>query len=91
MLQLPPTVQRRGVSGVGLIGDSKFVIGVNVRMNSCLSLCVSPASSTMVSWDRFQPGGTDRWMERRTDRWQKQMERVTVGTGGTAAVKVNYS
>lgn len=39
MLQLPPTVQRQVLSGVGLIGDSKLWIGVNVSGVLVLALC----------------------------------------------------
>ena len=49
-----------------LIGDSKLSIGVNVSVNGCLSLCVSPVIvwrpvqgvlrlSHSISWDRLQP------------------------------------
>ena len=49
-----------------LIGDSKLPVGVNVSVNGCLSLCVSPVIvwrpvqgvprlSPSVSWDRLQP------------------------------------
>ena len=52
--------------GTRLIGDSKLSVGVNVSVNGCLSLCVSPAIvwrpvqgvpclSPDVSWDRLQP------------------------------------
>jgi len=48
-----------------LIGDSKLSVGVNVSVNGCLSLCVSPVIvwwpvqgepclSPSVSWDRLQ-------------------------------------
>lgn len=47
----PPTVgssryscflpQSRDIK-VGLIGDSKLPVGVNVSVNGCLPLCVSP-------------------------------------------------
>lgn len=37
--QIPLAVQRHAVSGVSLIGDSIFPIG----LNGCLSLSVSPA------------------------------------------------
>lgn len=41
ILQLPPTVEKRAVSGVGLVGDSKLLIGVNVSvMVVSLSLCL---------------------------------------------------
>lgn len=38
-LSVCPTVRRRAVS---LIGDSKSPVGVNVSVNNCLSLLVSP-------------------------------------------------
>lgn len=41
MLQLPPTVQRQVFSGVGLIGDSKLWIGVDVSGVLVLALCQS--------------------------------------------------
>lgn len=39
MLQLPPTVQRQVLSGVGLTGDSKLWIGVDVSGVLVLALC----------------------------------------------------
>jgi len=33
-----------------LIDDSKMAVGVNVNMNSCLSLCVSP----VIVWQSVQ-------------------------------------
>ena len=50
---------------VRLTGDSKLTVGVNVSVNGCLCLCVSPVMtwrlvqgvprlSPVVSWDRLQ-------------------------------------
>lgn len=41
---LPPTIPRR--AQVGFIGYTKLSVGVNVSMNSSLSLCVSP----LMNW-----------------------------------------
>merc|ERR1711980_625 len=62
--------------GTRLIDYSKLSIGVNVSVNGCLSLCVSPAIvwrpvqgvpclSPNVSWDRLQPPRDpqeDKWL-----------------------------
>lgn len=58
--------QSRDVHGVRVIGDTKLPIGVNVRANGYLSLCVSPVGrlaiypgctclSLYASRDRLQP------------------------------------
>lgn len=44
VLLLPLTVRRHGVSGVRLLGDSKFPIGVNVSVNGHLPVSVSLVS-----------------------------------------------
>lgn len=41
---LPPTVQRHAVCRATLISDSKLPIGMNVNVNSCLSLCFRPTT-----------------------------------------------
>lgn len=41
-LQLPPTVQGHAVSGVRLMMILKFPRGVDMSVNDCLSLYVSP-------------------------------------------------
>lgn len=50
ILRLPPTVEKREVSGVGLVGDSKLLIGVNVSVSGSLSLCVCPATDCCSSY-----------------------------------------
>lgn len=40
--------RKRAVSGVGLVGDSKLLIGVNVSVSGCLSLCVFALQQTVV-------------------------------------------
>lgn len=58
---------------VGLIGNSELSVGVNVSLNYCLSLCVSPVIDWGVSydmWDRIQPcrdPEVDKWEN--TDGW----------------------
>lgn len=42
--------RKRAVSGVRLVGDSKLLIGVNVSVNDCLSLCVCPATDCCGSY-----------------------------------------
>lgn len=42
--------RKRAVSGVGLVGDSKLLIGVNVSVSGCLSLCVCPATDCCGSY-----------------------------------------
>ena len=39
VLKVPPTVQ---IHAVILNGTSESLVGVNVNINGCLSLCVSP-------------------------------------------------
>merc|ERR1712035_59525 len=66
--------------GDRLIGDSKLTVGVNVSMNGCLSLRVSPATvwrpvqgvpclSPNVSWDRLQPPRDPQEDKRLEDGW----------------------
>ena len=63
-----------------LIGDSKLSVGVNVSVNGCLSLCVSPEMnwrlvqgvphpSPNVSWDRLQPPPCDLSRISRYGHW----------------------
>ena len=62
VLRFPP--QSKDMQ-VRLTGDSKLTVGVNVSVNGCLCLCVSPVMtwrlvqgvprlSPVVSWDRLQ-------------------------------------
>uniref|UniRef100_A0A3Q3WUW2 PDZ domain-containing protein n=1 Tax=Mola mola TaxID=94237 RepID=A0A3Q3WUW2_MOLML len=51
VLQLPPTVQKHANLGVSrLIGHSKLPVGMNVSVDGCLSLYVSPA----MNWRLIQ-------------------------------------
>lgn len=47
ILRLPPTVEKRAVSGVGLVGDSKLLIGVNVSV-MVVSLSLFARQQTVV-------------------------------------------
>ena len=49
VLQLPSTVQKHP-NWFGLIGPSELPVGVNVSMDGCLSLYVSPA----MNWQLVQ-------------------------------------
>lgn len=54
-LHIPPVsgysdilLQSKDMHGVGITGNSKLPIGVNVRVNACLPLCVSPGGMSSV-------------------------------------------
>ena len=51
VLWLPPTIEKNVYWGVRLIGHSKFSVGVNVSVDGCLSLYVSPGMNWWLVQD----------------------------------------